>query len=351
MATERPPLTKEEIEHIQRLASGRDTVTHYALLGIDPLASAEEIDTAYHTVVRKWHPDRFYSRDTGAFGVEIEENFVALTRAYRVLRDPLKRQAYHREARIKAPTPRAAPPEPASAAVVQTPTRVSISRTSGGTPLYELGLEAVARPSTAPVATPAAPAPEPPPAPRGTAPAAVQKLRQQFVEQFARARTYYEAGKADFDEGRYSKAEGAFYLALQFDPQNTEYAELYRQAAGKGRAGRAKALLAQAEQEESYQRLKEAIALYQRAADCDPPEGTALFRLAHLQRFEDSRSAVANYRKAIAKEPRNGAYRVALGELYLTLNMSTNAQREAQAALEIDPKNAAARALLANSRG
>ncbi|MES2643027.1 MAG: DnaJ domain-containing protein [Myxococcota bacterium] len=343
---QRRPLTEEETGRIDAMASAREG-TLYDTLGLQPAATAIEIEDAYHDLARQWHPDRFYSRDSGDRGPVIEENFVAATRAYRILRDPIKRQGYHREAGIDpkaAPVapPREAPPPPPPRRTQLAPLGsggVSAGDTSpGGTRVYETGI------GRAPLV--------PPPPPKPKPPTAVDKIRQHIGEQQVRARSYYDAGKADFDAGRFAKAESAFYLAMKFDPQNPTYAPLYEQAAGRAREGRAKGFIAQAEQEESYGRTKEAIGWYQKAVECDPPEGLAYFRLAHMLRTQeqDSRGAVANLRKAVAKEPRNIPYRLALADLYESLKMTALAVREAQAALEVDPKSVAAKAMLKRLR-
>lgn len=323
VAAQRRPLTEEEAGRIDAMASVRERGTLYDVLGLSPTASIAEIEEAYHDLARQWHPDRFYSRDTGERAGVLEENFVVATTAYRILRDAVKRKVYNREAGIDV---KQAPPAPASQGA---------PRSSGAQPraiqVHEISVPAPA----AAVAPP-------------KVPTAVDKIRQQLGEQLSRARAYHDAGRADFDAGRYAKAESALYLAMKFDPQNPAYAPLYEQAATLARAGRGKGFLARAEQEESYGRLKEAIGWYQKAVECNLPDGVAFFRLANLQRTleQDAHGAAANLRKAVAKEPRNISYRVALGELYESLKLYANAVREAQAALELDPKSDAARALV-----
>ncbi|MDP2307563.1 MAG: DnaJ domain-containing protein [Pseudomonadota bacterium] len=338
-------MTEDEARQIDATTAARERGTLYEVLGLQPSATTAEVEDAYHDLARQWHPDRFYSRETGERGPLLEENFGAATRAYRILRDEVKRKSYNREAgitvksvvRTPAVVPPPPPPAPAPRARLSSiGNGVNAGDTSpGGTRVYET---AIGR----------APPPTPTPTPTPKPPRAVDKIRQHLGEQLTRARAYHDAGKADFDAGRFAKAESALYLAMKFDPHNPSYTQLYEQAATQARAGRGKGFLTQAEQEESYGRLKEAMGLYLKAAECDPPDGVAFFRLAHLQRSQDqdTRGAVANLRKAVSKEPRNVAYRLALGELYETLKLHANAVREAQVALEVDPKSEAAKALI-----
>ncbi len=61
----------------------------YALLGVSPDATQEEIKRAYRTLARQYHPDS---------GTEMAsaERFQAVQEAYRVLGDPVRRRAYDR---------------------------------------------------------------------------------------------------------------------------------------------------------------------------------------------------------------------------------------------------------------
>lgn len=60
---------------------------YYELLGLSKSANAEEIKRAYRKLALEYHPDRNKSK-------EAEEKFKEITKAYEVLSDPEKRQAY-----------------------------------------------------------------------------------------------------------------------------------------------------------------------------------------------------------------------------------------------------------------
>ncbi len=59
----------------------------YAILEVDPRATAEQIRAAYRALARKFHPD--------AIGGS-QERMVALNHAWETLRDPRRRAAYDR---------------------------------------------------------------------------------------------------------------------------------------------------------------------------------------------------------------------------------------------------------------
>ncbi len=62
-------------------------VDHYATLGVDKSASADDIKKAYRKMAREFHPDVNPSEDAA-------EKFKAVTHAYDVLSDPAQRQNY-----------------------------------------------------------------------------------------------------------------------------------------------------------------------------------------------------------------------------------------------------------------
>ena len=66
-----------------------DYKDYYAILGVEPSASQDDIQRAYHKRARKYHPD--VNQDPGA-----EDTFKDLGEAYEVLKDPEKRAKYDR---------------------------------------------------------------------------------------------------------------------------------------------------------------------------------------------------------------------------------------------------------------
>lgn len=91
---------------------------HYAVLGVKPSATRDEITAAYRTQVRLLHPD------TGVADAEAAEQFVKVATAYEVLSGP-QREEYDRARRrgqVGRPQPRPAHPgAPAPAAAPRAP--------------------------------------------------------------------------------------------------------------------------------------------------------------------------------------------------------------------------------------
>lgn len=322
------PLLPAEVKALQRFTDLAAKGTHYELLGVDRRAEKDDIERAYRDFVREYHPDRFFSRDAGDHALQIEEIFVHVTRGYRVLRDARQRREYDRTLDAQGVNvPERAPPKAAP------------------------GVEAQYRGrGAAPAGASAPPTPAPPKPARP--PPGVAKVQQQLSDQLARAKKYFENGKAEYDAGRFPAAESALYLATQFDPENEQYKALHADTVVKARAMRAKGYLATALHWETQDRIPEATHNFRKAIECDPADGVAHFRLAKLLQGqgEDLREPISLMRKAVAKEPKNVKYRLGLCELYLQLDMFASAHREAQAVLDLEPKNDAAKALLKKTR-
>ena len=75
-------------------------VDYYAIMGLEPAASAEEIKRTYRKLARRYHPDVSDADDA-------EERFKALGEAYAVLKDPERRERYDalRESRARGERP------------------------------------------------------------------------------------------------------------------------------------------------------------------------------------------------------------------------------------------------------
>jgi hypothetical protein len=79
---------------------------YYAVLGVSPTATEQEIDAAFRVLAKRWHPDRCGG------DAEAAERFKRITAAHDVVGDPATRARYDRE-RARAsepPAPRVASP-------------------------------------------------------------------------------------------------------------------------------------------------------------------------------------------------------------------------------------------------
>lgn len=210
--------------------------SYYDLLGVGHQASADEVKNAYHSLARRYHPDRFHQADAQLRN-QIESAFARVAQAYEVLGDKSSRTTY--DAQFAVP---ASPPASKGATRERSP------------------------------ASPKAPD--------------------------SRAESSFQKGVAAINQRQSQQALRFFAEAASIEPRCARY--------------RAK---------------------YGRVLIDDP-------KTRRLAEFE--------LKAAIALEPDNTSYRVALAELYKALGLRRRAEGELQRALTVDPKNAAARTLLAS---
>jgi curved DNA-binding protein CbpA len=211
---------------------------YYDLLGVGHQASGDEVKNAYHSLARRYHPDRFHQADAQLRN-QIESVFARVAQAYEVLGDQSSRATY--DAQFAGPRS----PEASSKT-----------------------------------------------APRERSPAS----RETPTD--GRAESSFEKGVAATKQRQPQQALRFFAEAASLEPRCARYR-----------------------------------AEYGRALIDDP-------RTRRLAEFE--------LKAAIALEPDNTSYRVALAELYKALGLRRRAEGELQRALTVDPKNAAARTLLAS---
>ncbi|MFH8387642.1 J domain-containing protein [Kitasatospora sp. NPDC018058] len=107
------------------MTGSRDRRDHYAVLGVEPTASARQVTSAYRTLVRLLHPDTRPVEPGSA------ERLGAVVAAYEVLHDPELRAAYDAERETPRPHPgtaRASAPPPTAGRRVP----IRIVRETGG---------------------------------------------------------------------------------------------------------------------------------------------------------------------------------------------------------------------------
>jgi hypothetical protein len=77
-----PVPERERILAMHRLIRGGDPV---AILGVPDAGDKKAIKRAYFSLSKEFHPDRFYRKRTGSFGVRLTEVFEAIAAAYAAL--------------------------------------------------------------------------------------------------------------------------------------------------------------------------------------------------------------------------------------------------------------------------
>jgi curved DNA-binding protein CbpA len=325
-------LSPEDRATIERLVALAESDDHYALLAVSRTAEPKQIQAAFYDLSRRWHPDRFFRKEIGDWGEQIENVFVAVTEAYRILGSDTSRKKYDLEHRSAGTSPRVQRPETA------TPDRASATggrRTTHGTdPFGESRRRARQRTAASQQA--------------GRSSRSIANMREQVLARLKKARRYYLAGKADYEEGNVLKASTTLALATTYDPKNATYKALADRVRVEARKIQSKSFVNAAEAAESFANWREALANYKKAVEYGTENPRAFFRLGVLVRRaeDDRRQALTFMRQAVTLEPDNIEYLLGLGELYSELGLTLNARSHYERVRKLDKTNEEAKARL-----
>ena len=173
-----------------------------------------------------------------------------------------------------------------------------------------------------------------------------------MVEQLQKARKHYRDGKAAYDEGNMVKASSSLQLAVSYDPRNESYKKLFDEVKVLARKSMVQAHITAAENAESFQNPREALANYRKAIELGTENPAPFYRLAVLMQVyeDDPKGALNHLRDAVKLAPKNLDYRMALGKLYMELGHGLNAKREFQYILHVDKGHSEAKGMLKKLR-
>lgn len=392
-------LTQEERGAIDDLSSRVESGDYYAILGVADDCSAGELKKAYYDLSRRFHPDRFYRREVDDLRDQLESVFTGINISFEILSDDVQRRRFDLERARKeegrqtlserrgrspkprssvgpratpGPTPSQAPVaevvapeaspesvepqtatvEPESAEPAQRsegqstksrrsayarhrdrlrqsgerskrerPSRERTSRTERERPSSDSGQRSEGKSRVASKMS--------------------ETVRNKMNARRDKAQACYEDGIKAIEEENWGPAASSLYLAHQYAPNNTEYKSLWEETQSKANHARSLKFISLAENAESFRNVREAMHNYQKATECDPDDGLAHYRFGKLlaEYSGDARAALLQFRHAVMKTPDDVKYRMALADLYVTQNMTKNAVREYQKALDLDPKN------------
>jgi curved DNA-binding protein CbpA len=88
----------KEMKSIQEAISVQNP---FGILGVGPQAGTNEIRHRYLHLSRLFHPDRFFRKDVGELGTQLNFIFSEIQKAYAALKNPHEREAMARKAQIK----------------------------------------------------------------------------------------------------------------------------------------------------------------------------------------------------------------------------------------------------------
>jgi curved DNA-binding protein CbpA len=291
--------------------AGRLERRYHEILGISADADARAVKKAYFALSKKLHPDRYFRRNTGAFGALIEVCFKRLLEAYELLSDPTARREVD-VSEAGAPGPLGEEPSAASARASSIDARRRLreraSRMSGHARAHQ--------------------------------------------DRRRKAKSFFESGMAAFAASRWLEAAGAVRLAIAFDPDNSAYREQFPSVQRRAHEERAKALVKQGESALEMRDYATALDLFEEALHFRPADGELAHRSAQLavQTSRDLKRAKELAAQAVEVAPDNLEYRKTLAGIYAAAGLNANAKREYEAALRIDPSDKEAKSSLRSLR-
>ena len=288
----------EEIQRQVMDFASRLERPYHELLGVDRDADERTIKKAYFALSKRLHPDRYFRRNVGPFGPVIERCFKKLLEAYELLSDPATRQEVQRDLGAAAAGPRV------SGAQAARRLRERARRMGGHS--------------------------------------------RANLDRKRKAKGFFESGMAAFAKERWLEAAGSVRLAIAFDPGNEAYTERFAEVQRRAHEERAKQLVKQGEGALEMRDYRDALALFEEALHFRPVDAELHHRAARLgwQMNGELKRAKELAQAACELEPDNALYRRTLGQVYGAAGLVSNARRELQIALRLDPNDGEAREAL-----
>jgi curved DNA-binding protein CbpA len=303
-------------QQMLEFAAGLDRPYH-ELLAVPVGADARAIKKAYFGLSKRFHPDRYFRRNTGDFGPLIETCFKKILEAYELLSDPTTRAEVEKQA-------------------AQAAQAVEVAQAA------EAARQAAAE-AAAQAATPAKPRPSSLDMRRRLRRRAGRLGGHQRVinERKRKAKTFFEAGMAAFRADRWLESAGSVRLAMAFDPENEVYREHFVDVQRRAHEERARALIKQADSAMEMRDFADAYEFLDEAVIYRPADAELAHRTANLgfQLQKDLKRAKELATLAVEVEPENPGHHLLLGQVYKAAGLEANARRELEATLRLDPKN------------
>ncbi|MBI5508883.1 MAG: DnaJ domain-containing protein [Deltaproteobacteria bacterium] len=217
-------LSPDERARILKADRTFPTLSHWEVLGLSGAPQTVDVKRAYFAASKAYHPDRYFGRDLGSFRERLDRIFRRLKVAYDVLLDEKQRAAY-----------RSKNPPPMKPLVVDLGFKIEGQKPEA----------AAARPETAEEKA-----------------ARLEKRRQEIITErrskrleqhfkpkaadidakSRRAEEMYHHGLSQLKAGQVFAAAASLKLAMAYDPKNSQYAAMFRDATSHSQLERARQL-------------------------------------------------------------------------------------------------------------
>lgn len=312
-------LTTEEKRDIEIHLQYANNEDYFSLLGLSRTATEMEIKKAYFAVSKKFHPDRYFSKQIGDYKPKLNTIFKKVSEAYEILKDSESRNVY-----LDAIG--------SMASAYQTASQAVAAENGNGQTAPTVAMENR-------VAAPQRPQPTAPPAPR--IPGLTPKLSEEVLERIRKAKKLWESGRKELLKNNFKNAVSNFKLAIAFDPYNEQYKKDYETAKEGQKIGDGEQLLKKAQFFEDLGKLEEAAAIMKEAISFAPGEPKFLHKMAVLlyKARRQQKLAIKLARRAASYDTQNQDYLRTLANLYLQADQQKYALRELEKLLKLDKKN------------
>ncbi len=308
-------------DEIKTFARRLPELTYHEVLGIERDAEADEVRRAFFERSKTFHPDRYFTKQLGAYEPLLHEIYKRVVAAHEVLRDEKLRKDY--EATLRA--------EPSF--------RI-------GKPSKHLGLPGAESP----------PAPGPEQGTESDAPTtgAGRSLRSRqglrnrhsvLVDLQARlevsrrkARSHFLDAQREIEKEDFVRAASLVRLALAFDPREREYHEALADVVPRANADAAQAARDRGEMLLSREKHDEALGFLEEAFRLVPTDGGLAHTISRILLAKDEAERGLDFaRLAVELDEKSAEYRKGLGMILADRGERAEARKELQRAWELDP--------------
>ncbi len=291
---------------------------YHALLGIEQGAPPKAVKRAYFKLSKEFHPDRYFRKNIGSYGIRLNRIFKKVLEAHEILSDP-------ELCKVENHTP------PASAAAVDAATAPA-----AGARASEAGPKK-ARPLTK-----------------------LERLQQRMpfkinhaaiADRRARADEIFRAAQFSQQAGRLQEAEASIRIAISFDPGRTEFKEALGSLRIAAAGARASKLLAAPSERMSDGDLREALTLLEDVLPYRPHDPELNERAARVCFRLGKFDAALEYAETLLeRNPEHAASHTLVGRIYKDRGDLEKASQAFERALKYDENDLDARRALASLR-
>lgn len=350
-----------------------DTSNYYDVLGVAPTAEKKDIRMAYFELSKRFHPDTLFRKNLGTFKPKMEGIFNKLTEAYEVLGKQKTRFAYDEYLALAEQTSDAKllleageetaveeakrasqypMPDEDNKGISSFPDEITIER--GTLEPNERKRLVQERWRKALTNAPAAVAYDE----EGNVPSNASTVRDDLARSLAQIanvtggidpiRRHLSSARLAEETGNLVEAVNFARLAQALAPERSDVIKEHERLRLLLAAQLADSYEKQAEYEESHDKWQAASMSWAQVCAGRPTDAHAHARAAeaYLRVGTDLRAAKTFAEKAAGLLPNDARPRVALGRIYLALDLKLNAKRELETALRIDPTSEQVRNLL-----